>query len=70
MWSVLGHSGSLAYEPWPEADESLLVQTTYNLPVQVRECGGKPAGGRCPPSCCAASLRRQGGYFVLALHPC
>ncbi|EFN59055.1 hypothetical protein CHLNCDRAFT_55974 [Chlorella variabilis] len=35
MWSVLGHSGSLAYEPWPEADESLLVQTTYNLPVQV-----------------------------------
>ncbi len=35
MWTVLGHSGSLAYEPWPQADESLLVQNTYNLPVQV-----------------------------------
>ncbi len=32
---MLGRSGSLAYEPWPEADESLLVQSTYNLPVQV-----------------------------------
>ncbi|KAL4430746.1 hypothetical protein ABPG75_006002 [Micractinium tetrahymenae] len=35
MWTVLGHSGSLAYAPWPEADESLLVSSTYNLPVQV-----------------------------------
>ena len=33
---MLGRSGSLAYEPWPAADESLLVQNTYNLPVQVR----------------------------------
>lgn len=32
---MLGRSGSLAYEPWPEADERLLVQSTYNLPVQV-----------------------------------
>ena len=28
-------SGSLAYEPWPVADESLLVESTYNLPVLV-----------------------------------
>ncbi|WIA22710.1 hypothetical protein OEZ85_001117 [Tetradesmus obliquus] len=35
LWSRLGHSGSLAYEPWPEADESLLVVDTVNLPVQV-----------------------------------
>ena len=28
-------SGSMAYEPWPEVDESLLVESTYNLPVQV-----------------------------------
>jgi hypothetical protein len=27
----------LAYEPWPEADESLLVVDTINLPVQVGE---------------------------------
>jgi hypothetical protein len=44
MWQVLGHSVSLAYETWPEADESLLVQTTYNLPVQVRaQRAGDPA---------------------------
>lgn len=43
---VLGHSGSLAYEPWPQADDSLLVQSTYNLPVQVRAKGGgcRPGG--------------------------
>jgi hypothetical protein len=35
LWSRLGHSSSLAYEPWPEADESLLVVDTINLPVQV-----------------------------------
>lgn len=35
MWTALGHNGSLAYEPWPQPDESLLVQSTYNLPVQV-----------------------------------
>ena len=40
MWEELGGSGSLAYEPWPEADESLLVQSTYQLPVQARPRGG------------------------------
>ncbi|KAI3433717.1 hypothetical protein D9Q98_003525 [Chlorella vulgaris] len=35
MWTELGHTGSLAYEPWPEADEGLLVQSSYTLPVQV-----------------------------------
>lgn len=57
MWQVLGHSGSLAYEPWPEADESLLVQNTYNLPVQVGAgaapsvgaVGGRLATARCGP---------------------
>ena len=37
LWSRLGHSGSLAYEPWPEAEESLLVVDPVNLPVQVRK---------------------------------
>jgi leucyl-tRNA synthetase len=35
LWEVLGHSDTLAYEPWPEYDESLLVETTMELPVQV-----------------------------------
>ena len=35
LWSRLGHATSLAYEPWPEADESLLVVDSVMLPVQV-----------------------------------
>lgn len=66
MWQVLGHSGSLAYEPWPEADESLLVQNTYNLPVQVgaragplvSAVGGRLAPTRCGPCCSKARFSR------------
>ena len=36
--AALGHDTSLAYEPWPAADESLLVEDTFTLVVQV---GGK-----------------------------
>ena len=32
---VLGHKGTLAYEPWPQHDEELLVEDTVNLPIQV-----------------------------------
>jgi len=36
MWgTTLGHPESLTYEPWPEADESLLVESSVTLPVQV-----------------------------------
>ena len=35
LWSRLGHGESLAYEPWPEWDETCLVQDTVELPVQV-----------------------------------
>eukprot|EP00878_Enallax_costatus_P022863 GHUV01024296.1.p1 GENE.GHUV01024296.1~~GHUV01024296.1.p1 ORF type:complete len:684 (+),score=223.68 GHUV01024296.1:356-2407(+) len=35
LWSRLGHPQTLAYEPWPECDELLLVVDTINLPVQV-----------------------------------
>lgn len=41
MWTQLGGSGSLTYESWPEADESLLVDDTVKLPVQVN---GKTRG--------------------------
>jgi leucyl-tRNA synthetase len=34
LWSVLGHS-QLLHEPWPVADESLLVRETVQLVVQV-----------------------------------
>ena len=35
LWNLLGHDESLAYEPWPECDESLLVTSTVEIPVQV-----------------------------------
>ena len=41
IWSLLGHSESLAYAPWPEADESLLAEDQITLVVQVN---GKKRG--------------------------
>ncbi len=35
LWGMLGHEGSNAYEAWPEADTSLLVEDTVTLAVQV-----------------------------------
>ncbi|MBI1318803.1 MAG: leucine--tRNA ligase [Candidatus Hydrogenedens sp.] len=35
LWQRLGHADTLAYEPWPAYDESLLVESTIELPVQV-----------------------------------
>jgi leucyl-tRNA synthetase len=36
LWRALGHGGMLANESWPEADESLLVNETVTVAVQVR----------------------------------
>ena len=35
MWQLLGNDSSLAYEPWPEFDESKLVESVVEIPVQV-----------------------------------
>ena len=35
LWARLGHDESLAWEPFPTADESLLVDATIEVPVQV-----------------------------------
>jgi leucyl-tRNA synthetase len=35
LWSRLGHAESLAWEPLPMADESLLVDNVVDVPVQV-----------------------------------
>jgi len=35
LWQRLGHSGSLAYEPFPVADASYLVDESVEIPVQV-----------------------------------
>jgi leucyl-tRNA synthetase len=34
-WAVLGHETLVACEPWPQLDQSLLIETTVTLPVQV-----------------------------------
>lgn len=41
MYVHLGGEGTLTYEPWPEADDSLLVEDSVKLPVQVN---GKTRG--------------------------
>ncbi|WP_299581503.1 leucine--tRNA ligase [uncultured Sunxiuqinia sp.] len=33
LWSLYGNKQSLTYEPWPEADQSLLVEDTHEYPV-------------------------------------
>ncbi|PQQ12152.1 leucine--tRNA ligase chloroplastic/mitochondrial [Prunus yedoensis var. nudiflora] len=41
LWFRLGHSKSLAYEPFPKADPSFLKESTIVLPVQIN---GKTRG--------------------------
>jgi leucyl-tRNA synthetase len=35
LWLALGHEKTLAYEPWPSYDESLIKEDTIEVPVQV-----------------------------------
>ena len=33
LWSLYGNTKTLAYEPWPEVDQHLLVEDTFEYPV-------------------------------------
>lgn len=35
LWQALGHQETLAYESWPEYDESFIKEDTVEVPVQV-----------------------------------
>ena len=35
LWSRMGHAGSVHEQTWPEADESLLVENSFNYPVSI-----------------------------------
>ena len=35
-WSLLGHSQSLAYHPWPKYEEALTIDDVVKIGVQVR----------------------------------
>jgi leucyl-tRNA synthetase len=36
LWRVLGHTETLAYEPWPEFDEALTRDAVVEVPVQIK----------------------------------
>jgi leucyl-tRNA synthetase len=36
LWQALGHSESLAHEPWPAYDEALLTEAEIEIPVQIK----------------------------------
>ncbi len=36
LWKLLGHEQTLAYEKWPEFDESLTVDANVEIPVQIK----------------------------------
>jgi leucyl-tRNA synthetase len=35
MWQLTGHKGTIAYEPWPVADEKYLEEELFECPVSV-----------------------------------
>lgn len=35
LWELLGHNGTLAYEPWPKYDPALLVETEVEMVLQI-----------------------------------
>ena len=35
LWSLLGHTASIAYETWPTFDESKTISDEINLPIQI-----------------------------------
>jgi leucyl-tRNA synthetase len=56
LWQRLGHSRSLAYEPWPNANPAMLKDDVLELPVQVN---GKLRGRvTVPAGADAASVER------------
>lgn len=36
LWQAMGHEKSLAYESWPRYDETLLVEDSIEIPVQIK----------------------------------
>jgi leucyl-tRNA synthetase len=34
-WSQLGHASLLSVTPWPRADQSLLIESTVTMPIQI-----------------------------------
>jgi leucyl-tRNA synthetase len=56
LWQALGHEKTLAYEPWPSYDETLLVETEIEIPVQIN---GKLRGKIVLPPDASAEAMEQ-----------
>ena len=35
LWNRLGHENTIAYEKWPEYDESKIVEDVVEIPIQI-----------------------------------
>jgi leucyl-tRNA synthetase len=35
LWAILGHTKTLAYEPWPAFDEAAIRESSVEIPVQI-----------------------------------
>ena len=35
LWSILGHDGTIAYEPWPVYEEAKTIDDAIEMPVQI-----------------------------------
>ncbi len=61
LWALMGFAHSLSHEPWPEADESLLVEDEITLIVQVN---GKKRGEILVPSDVSKELAEERALAV------
>ncbi len=57
LWNVLGHTDSLAYAPWPKYDESKLVESEIEIPVQIN--GKVRAKLRIPPDATKEAIQTK-----------
>jgi leucyl-tRNA synthetase len=57
LWHALGHTGTIAYEPWPSFDPALLVEEEIEIPVQL--AGKVKARVRVPSGLDAVALQER-----------
>ncbi len=57
LWQLLGHDGTLAYEPWPSYEERWIRQEQVRIPVQVN--GKVRATIEVAPDADAETLKQQ-----------
>ena len=66
LWARLGHEQSLAWHPFPEADERWLVEATVQVAVQVN--GKVRAQVTVPADADAAARKRAWQEWMAAIH--